>query len=80
MYHRSQYKHELSVHIYAGFIRKAGYITKMAVPPTHKRLQAFENTMVRRMSVKKMTATGIWHKLYNESHLFSLHSTVRISE
>jgi hypothetical protein len=32
------------VHIYAGFIRKAGYITKMAVPPTHKRLHAFENT------------------------------------
>jgi hypothetical protein len=40
------------VHIYAGFIRKAGYITKMAVPPTHKRLHAFENTVVRRMDVK----------------------------
>jgi hypothetical protein len=39
--------------VYAGFIRKAGYITKMADPPTHKRLQAFENTVVRRMDVKK---------------------------
>jgi len=28
-------------------------ITKMAVPPTHKRLQAFKNTLVRRMDVKK---------------------------
>jgi hypothetical protein len=52
---------------------------KMAVPPTHKRLQASENTVVRRMDVKKMTATGIWHKLH-ESNLFPLYSTVRVSE
>jgi tartrate dehydratase beta subunit/fumarate hydratase class I family protein len=41
------------VHIYAGFLRKAGYVTKMAVPSTHKRLQAFENTVMSRMDVKK---------------------------
>jgi len=52
----------------------------MAVPPTHKRLQAFTNTVVRRMDVKKMTATGIWQKLHTESNLFSLHGIVRGSE
>jgi len=51
----------------------------MAVPPTHKRLQAFENTGEEN-GCKNMTATGIWNKLHNESNVFSLHGTVRVSE
>jgi hypothetical protein len=70
MCHRPHNTNKLSVHIHPGFMRKAGYITKMAVLPTHKRLQAFENNVVRRMDIKKMTATGIWQKLH-ESNLFS---------